>query len=124
MMDELQPKIVAAIDFGTCNTRMAFAEKQLVATAADVEVVVMDDWKHTPGARTTPTSVLIDHTGSVISYGYEAEEMYGTMKPADQRSCYLFKNFKMDLHRKEVCNMFHQSQVIVDTEEGEVLIPT
>lgn len=101
-MDEWQPKIVAAIDFGTCNTRMAFALKPLVATAKDVQVIVMDDWKHAPGALMAPTSVLIDHTNSVIGYGHEAEEMFRAMKPAERRSCFLFKNFKMDLHRKEV----------------------
>ena len=102
-MDDWQPKIVAAIDFGTCNTRMAFALKPLVATVNELQVIVMDDWKHAPGAQMAPTSVLFDHTKSVIGYGHEAEEMFRAMKPAERRSCLLFKNFKMDLHRKVVC---------------------
>lgn len=102
MDKEWQPLIVAAIDFGTCNTRMAFAPKPLVNTMESLEIIVMDDWEHSPGAQKAPTSVLMDNSQSVIAYGYEAEEMFRTLRLAERRSSYLFKNFKMDLHKKAV----------------------
>ena len=91
--------IVAAIDFGTCNTKMAFAH---LTHGKDAQIVVMDDWENAPEALTTPTSILIDHTGKVLGYGYEAEEMFRALPSDEAKICYLFKNFKMALHKKEV----------------------
>ena len=42
-------KIVAAIDFGTCNTKIAFAYKPLT-NGRDARVVVMDAWENAPAA--------------------------------------------------------------------------
>ena len=94
-------KIVAAIDFGTCNTKMAFAYKPLTR-GGDARVVVMDAWENAPAAVMAPTTILIDHTGEVAAYGYEAEEKFRTLPAAQAKISYLFKNFKMALHQKEV----------------------
>ena len=94
-------KIVAAIDFGTCNTRMAFALKPL-ATFGEANIVVMDAWENAPGSPLAPTTILIDHTGEIAAYGYEAEEMFRVLDKAKARVSYLYKNFKMGLHQKEV----------------------
>ena len=94
-------KIVAAIDFGTCNTKMAFAFKPL-SDGGDAQVVVMDAWENAPAAVMAPTTILIDHTGEVTAYGYEAEEKFRALPAAQAKISYLFKNFKMALHQKEV----------------------
>ena len=95
-------KLVAAIDFGTCNTKMAFAFKHL-SDGKDAVAVVMDAWENAPPeAVMAPTTILIDHTGEVTAYGYEAEETFRTLSAAQAKISYLFKNFKMALHQKEV----------------------
>ena len=98
-------KIVAAIDFGTCNTKMAFAYKPLTR-GEEARVVVMNAWENAPPpAHMAPTTILIDHTGEVTSYGYEAEEKFRTLPAAQAKKTYLFKSFKMALHQKEVRNV-------------------
>ena len=95
-------KIVAAIDFGTCNTKMAFAFNPLTR-GGDVRVVVMDSWENAPPpAVMAPTTILIDHTGEVSAYGHDAEEKFRALPAAQAKISYLFKNFKMALHQKEV----------------------
>ena len=95
-------KFVAAIDFGTCNTKMAFTKRPL-PHGGDARVVVMDAWKNAPPeAVMAPTTILIDHTGEVVAYGYEAEEKFRTLPAALAKISYLFKYFKMALHQKEV----------------------
>ena len=94
-------KLVAAIDLGTCNTKMAFAYIPLTG-GGDARVVVMDAWENAPAAVMAPTTILIDHTGEVAAYGYEAEEKFRTLPAAQAKISYLFKNFKMALHQKEV----------------------
>ena len=95
--------IVAAIDFGTCNTKMAFAH---LTHGKDPQIVVMDNWENAPEALTTPTNILIDDTGKVLGYGYEAEEMFRALPSDAEKICYLFKNFKMALHKQEVRKVF------------------
>ena len=97
----IERKIVAAIDLGTCNTKMAFAFNPLTH-GGDVQVVVMDAWENAPGAVMAPTTLLIDHTGQVAAFGYEAEEKFRVLDVAKAKISYLFKNFKMALHQKEV----------------------
>ena len=94
-------ELVAAIDFGTCNTKIAFAKKPL-PHGGDARVVVLDAWENAPAAVKAPTTILIDHTGEVAAYGYEAEEKFRTLPAAQAKISYLFKNFKMALHQKEV----------------------
>ena len=96
------PKIVAAIDFGTCNTKMAFTFNPWIRGGA-VRLVIMDSWDNAPPpAVTAPTTILIDHTGEVAAYGYDAEEKFRALPAAQAKVSYLFKNFKMALHQKEV----------------------
>ena len=94
-------KIIAAIDIGTCNTKMAFACYPLTHRG-DVQIIVMNAWESSPGAMVAPTIILIDHTGEVAAYGYDAEEKFRVLPAAQVKGSYLFKNFKMALHRNEV----------------------
>ena len=98
--------VVAAIDFGTCNTRLAFGIKQeSYQSLSDIELVVMNDWKRAPqsgGAQMAPTSILFDSTGETVSYGWAAEGDFCDLSPFKKRSHYLFKNFKMELHKMNV----------------------
>ena len=111
-------KIVAAIDFGTCNTKMAFAYNPLTR-GEDARVVVMNAWENAPPpAVMAPTTILIDHTGEVTAYGYEAEEKFRTLPAAQAKISYLFKNFKMALHQKEV-----RKVLAVNTNKLRLAIP-
>ena len=99
---DIRRKLVAAIDFGTCNTRMAFAFKPLTERGS-IDIVMMDSWENAPGRDImAPTSILIDHTGEVKAYGFEAEESFRILDKAEAKVSFLFKNFKMTLHEKEV----------------------
>lgn len=101
----METKLVAAIDLGTCNTRMAFAYRPSTDscdTKVSPRVIPMDDWEDAAGAVMAPTTILIDHTGEVAAYGYQAEEKFRVLTVAQAKVSYLFKNFKMVLHQKEV----------------------
>lgn len=98
---DVRRKLVAAIDLGTCNTRMAFAFRPL-SDRGSIDIVVMDAWENAPGDLMAPTTLLIDHRGKVTAYGYEAEETFRVLDEATAKTSYLFKNFKMILHQKQV----------------------
>ena len=100
-----QKEVVAAIDFGTCNTRLAFGVQNAESSKlSDIELVVMNDWRKAPDVLMTmaPTTLLVDEKKEVAGYGWEAEDMFRTLPPADKKSYYLLKNFKMALHQKNV----------------------
>ena len=105
-----QLRIVAAIDFGTCNTRIAFARLSSligIPRTQDIDIFVMDNWENAPDGLKTmaPTSVLFNMTGDAIAYGFDAEDQFQSLKPSELRSRYLFKYFKMELHKKNVSNI-------------------
>ena len=93
--------VVAAIDFGTCNTRLAFGVK-----GAEKEIVhVVDDWNCAPQLASkplSPTSILLDSKQALVAYGWEAEENVCNYSDKDLEECFFFKNFKMELHRTKV----------------------
>ena len=92
-------KFVEAIDFGTCNAKMAFAFNPL-APGGETQIVVMDAWENAPGAVMAPTTILIDPTT--------------ILDVAKAKISFLFKNFKMALHQKEVGkNCFSCTRVII-----------
>ena len=93
--------VVGAIDFGTCNTRMAFGVKG----AEKVNLVVVDDWNCAPQMGSTPlspTSILLDSERALVAYGWEAEERVRNYGGKETDESYFFKNFKMELHRRKV----------------------
>lgn len=116
-MDQEEINAVVAIDFGTCNTRMAFANKPLTnsgSTSDSPRIVVMDEWECAVDAVAAPTSIIISrhrqretdqYVNIVTAYGYEAEEMFLGPDLDKNDTPLLFKNFKMALHEKEVRNI-------------------
>lgn len=116
-MDQKKTEAVVAIDFGTCNTRMAFAVKpstQSSGTGDSPRIVVMDEWECKVDALSAPTSILIGryreteshpYVYDVTAYGYEAEETVLGPGMNKEGMPLLFKNFKMPLHKKEVRNV-------------------
>ena len=99
---DLKRKIVAAIDFGTCNTRMAFAFKPLTQQG-NIDIIVMDAWENAPGHDTmAPTAILFDPQKNVQAYGFDAEESFRVLDKAEAKKSLLFKYFKMALHQKKV----------------------
>ena len=117
-MDQKEITAVVAIDFGTCNTRMAFANKPSTSSDSTTDsprIVVMNEWECAVDAVAAPTSIIIrrhreretDPCGgyTVTAYGYEAEEMFLEPDLDKKDNLLLFKNFKMALHEKEVRNI-------------------
>ena len=115
-MDQKEINAVVAIDFGTCNTRMAFANKPSTSSGSTPDsprIVVMDEWECAVDAVAAPTSIIISqhrargtdpYVYAVTAYGYEAEEMFLDPDLDKKDKPLLFKNFKMALHEKEVRN--------------------
>ena len=95
-----EPAVVAAIDFGTSYTKLAYGVDD------DEDPIPFTEWECAPvGGLVTmaPTTILLDETGEVVAYGWEAEHKYGTLEPEDKNSHRLFKHFKMKLHEEKVC---------------------
>ena len=95
-----EPAVVAAIDFGTSNTKLAFG------VDANEDPITFTEWECAPGGdlvTMAPTTILLDETGEVVAYGWDAEQRYGTLEPVDRKSHRLFKHFKMKLHEEKVC---------------------
>ena len=115
--------IVAAIDFGTCNTRMAFARKPLLddrSGSRDLNIYPVDLWEHVESRDVTaPTNILFGPAGD-ICYGCHAEELYRDLSEADRTRYLFFQNFKLVLHKKEVskCLQF-QNHYNDNSEEYE-----
>ena len=119
-MDQKEINAVVAIDFGTCNTRMAFANKPSTnsgSTPDSPRIVVMNEWECAVDAVAAPTSIIISRhrqretdpcipVYTVTAYGYEAEEMFLDPDLNKKDKPLLFKNFKMALHEKEVRNLY------------------
>ena len=94
-----EPAVVAAIDFGSSNTKLAFGVDD------NAEPIAFTEWECAPGGdlvTMVPTTILLDETGEVIAYGWEAEQRYGTLYTEDRNSHRLFKQFKMKLHEEKV----------------------
>ena len=98
------PAVVAAVDFGTTNTKLAFGIK--VDDPNNPYVILpFTEWECAPGGdvvHVAPTSILLDETGEVDAYGWEAEHKYGGLDERDRCTYWLFKHFKMELHQEEV----------------------
>ena len=95
-----EPAVVAAIDFGTSNTKLAYGVDD------DEDPIPFTEWEGAPGGdlvNMAPTTILLDETGEVVAYGWEAEHKYGTLDPVDRNTHRLFKHFKMKLHEEKVC---------------------
>lgn len=93
---------VAAIDFGTCNTKMAFAYRPQ-AQRGTPKIYPMDAWESASGRDVmAPTSILTDRNGEVKAYGYHAEQSFRQLDKSEVNRFLLFKDFKMFLHQKEV----------------------
>lgn len=92
--------VVAAIDFGTCNTRMAFGVKG----PDKVHVRVVDNWENAPPdvSQMVPTCILFNSKRELVAYGWEAEEKFREYEDKERDQSFLFRNFKMTLHQKRV----------------------
>ena len=94
----MQPSFVAAIDFGTTFTGLAFAPyphgKQ------DVTLYI---WDSNKGIEVkAPTTVLFHSSGKFASFGFEAVRDYYEKSDQEKLDCYFFQNFKMELQQKPV----------------------
>ena len=95
-----EPAVVAAIDFGTSNTKLAFG------VDVNEEPIIFTEWEGVQGGdlvTTAPTTILLAETGEVAAYGWEAEETYRTLELVERNKHRLFKHFKMKLHEEKVC---------------------
>ena len=94
--------LVAAIDFGTCNTKMAFAFRPSTEDGS-INIIVVNDWERAPGRDTmAPTTIHMDPRGEVKAYGFHAEESFFHLSRDEARRSFLFKHFSMELRQKEV----------------------
>ena len=94
------PKAVGAIDLGTCNTRIAFGMRPTYESDGKFRVQLVNEWEDGKGnPDMAPTSILFNKAEEVVAYGFAAETMF---KNHVGEEYYFFRNFKMDLHSKDV----------------------
>ena len=100
MAVQCKQAVVAAIDFGTCNTRMAFGVKG----PDKVHVRVVNNWENAPSyvSEMVPTCILFNSKRELVAYGWEAEEKFREYEDKERNQSFLFRNFKMTLHQKRV----------------------
>ena len=100
MAVQCKQAVVAAIDFGTCNTRMAFGVKG----PDKVHVRVVDNWENAPSdvSQMVPTCIRFNSKRELVAYGWEAEEKFREYEDKERDQSFLFRNFKMTLHQKRV----------------------
>ena len=104
------PKTVGAIDLGTCNTRIAFGMRPN-KTEGNFRVQLMTEWEDSKGnPDMAPTSILFNKAEEVVAYGFAAEKKF---KNPEGKEHYFFRNFKMDLHSKDVSLKVQLLTVIV-----------
>ena len=100
-------KTVGAIDFGTCNTRIAFGMRPVASAkqTGTFRVQLMTEWEESKGnPDMAPTSILFNKAKEVVAYGFAAENMFKHLGDGGDEH-YFFRNFKMDLHGREVCKL-------------------
>lgn len=62
----------------------------------------MTDWEEGRGnPDMAPTSILFNKAEEVVAYGFAAENRFKNLSDGENEY-YFFKNFKMDLHGREV----------------------
>ena len=102
-----RPKAVGAIDFGTCNTRIAFGMRPTDEKDGKFRVQLVTEWEDSKGnPDMAPTSILFSKAKEVVAYGFAAEQKFKNDVGEDY---YFFRNFKMDLHSKEVSFKVHSN---------------
>lgn len=90
-------QLVAAIDFGTAVSALAFSFRE------DFELeplrIIVQSWEHL--ACKTPTCALFDKNKTLIAFGYKAEKIFRELSEnGKHEEHYLFERFKMQLYNK------------------------
>jgi hypothetical protein len=96
---------VAALDFGTTYSGYAFSSRSAY-TEDPMKIDANQPWnagRSSLFSLKTPTSLLLNSKGEFVSFGYEAENKYGSLVLDGSSSHYLFfSRFKMKLHNRDV----------------------
>ncbi|KAK3581187.1 hypothetical protein CHS0354_024721 [Potamilus streckersoni] len=98
------PVIVAAIDFGTAYSGIAFQFKHEFEKDP-TKISAPQAWnggKEHLISYKTPTCLLLDKDGKIHSFGYQAEDKYADLCIEGKHTdWYFFRRFKMRLHERE-----------------------
>ncbi|KAL3858893.1 hypothetical protein ACJMK2_009142 [Sinanodonta woodiana] len=98
------PVIVAAIDFGTAYSGIAFQFKHEFEKDP-TKISAPQTWnggKPNLMSHKTPTCLLLDNNEESSSFGYEAEDKYADLcMDGKHTDWYFFRRFKMRLHERE-----------------------
>ncbi|KAL3858892.1 hypothetical protein ACJMK2_009141 [Sinanodonta woodiana] len=98
------PVIVAAIDFGTAYSGIAFQFKHEFEKDP-TKISAPQTWnggKQNLISYKTPTCLLLDNNEESSSFGYEAEDKYADLSMDEKHTdWYFFRRFKMRLHERE-----------------------
>ena len=97
--------VVAAIDFGTTYSGLAFSFKHHFKKDP-LQHIITNIWDVGPlKLQKAPTDALFDGEGNFHSFGYEAEEKYGEILEDEDENLddwYYFERFKMKLFDQKV----------------------
>lgn len=91
--------IVAAIDFGTTFSGYAYSFAD-----NEEEIYINKNWDQGEGFSLykTPTCLLLQQDGGLVSFGIEAVSMYNALSEEEAENYYYFDRFKMKLYNNKV----------------------
>ncbi|XP_061169450.1 heat shock 70 kDa protein 12B-like [Saccostrea echinata] len=115
---------VVAIDFETTYSGYAFAIRKefLKGNEKNIEKIYTVHWN--AGALIsdkTPTTLLLDKKQNFVSFGNEAESLYGKMSEEERTDHYYFHRFKMLLYDKDGNVKITRNTILKDIKDKEML---
>ena len=102
---KMTTEVVVAIDFGTTYSGYAYA-----FTSSPDEIHLMrrpEGGQFGTMTHKIPTILLLNEKGAFHSFGYEARETYLDLNEEEAQKWFYFEKFKMELHSRKVCCVFH-----------------
>ncbi|XP_052065218.1 heat shock 70 kDa protein 12A-like [Mytilus californianus] len=94
---------IVALDIGTTYSAYAYADKHDINFEKNqMDISCNQAWsagKSNCITMKTPTSILLDDAGELVSFGYEAEDKYGKLVKDKVKDFYFFRRFKMALYK-------------------------
>lgn len=118
-----KPTVVVAIDFGTTYSGYAFSlSSEFLSNKNDhLNKIVIDNWNSGDLlSEKTPTTLLLDKSKNLVSFGYEAENDYGRMTEEERNEHYYFRRFKMMLYDKDGKLKLTRDTVLKDIKDKEM----
>ncbi|XP_056004991.1 heat shock 70 kDa protein 12A-like isoform X2 [Ostrea edulis] len=116
--------VVVAIDFGTTYSGYAFSFRSDFLNDRERHIGEINTYNWNSGnllSEKTPTALLLDKDQKFVSFGFDAENMYGKMTEEERKDNYYFHRFKMMLYDKDGKLKLTRRTILKDMKNKEML---